>query len=758
MDLYELYDTEKEDCLDIAILSKLDLLGLAYFDECCLRYNKEIEKDNTLIASDIMNDFRSYFAMYLRLYVSDNMAKFVDHITTNLESQLWDIYITENTDLINILQQISEKVKPAQNKFTILRKLFDKIHKSTNLMNEFIKWHDEDGYPNDEYDENGTKIDSIISFTGVEYEQKSLLSLFYIINVANNTQIKQMLELFEYLYNNDAPNDKKELLQVLILQLLHRAIDSNIYCAHINIDYDTLNKCSSPNFIATLMFICFKLYKSEQQFTLETTKINEDKQDRTSFEIYGEDNIQTILFYVVNYCIYVCFTPLFGTKDELKRQIRQIQSYGLFFGPSYQSKHTIKLENELNIIDELITHPQINNVIMELYENMSEIVEHNKESTILTESILYSIYNFFNNMLFELKISQFDNIIYKFFENICNGKYFQNPHVRFQCSSLLFNMDRTENNTTENTFMSLMKYYVDVDYPNWTQYTVSHKHTVSFLKSFLSVLQILNYNFDFKNDTTRLFVYKLCTGGLSDCGTMNTYIDEAQKILVKHKIAEKSHGYDKLIASIVKHTGIIVTKLINETSLLSYIIANCDFLIIPPEILSHLIVFVVNAIQLYNNDIVKLINNEDKQYEKMLDHILSFHLEKPCIVETLDQINKINIGPNNQIKILFEKSEKIKELLEQHKLKLEKQKHIVYPEEFLDPIMYTKIIDPIMIPDVTTVLDKSSIITHLYTSKTNPFTQQPLTEEEINEYNKKQEIVDKIREFREKLFHFENNV
>ena len=62
-----------------------------------------------------------------------------------------------------------------------------------------------------------------------------------------------------------------------------------------------------------------------------------------------------------------------------------------------------------------------------------------------------------------------------------------------------------------------------------------------------------------------------------------------------------------------------------------------------------------------------------------------------------------------------------------------------------------------MIPEVNTIFDRSSIITHLYTSKTNPFTRKSLTEDDIIKYNELDEIKEQINEFKKKITEFETN-
>lgn len=61
---------------------------------------------------------------------------------------------------------------------------------------------------------------------------------------------------------------------------------------------------------------------------------------------------------------------------------------------------------------------------------------------------------------------------------------------------------------------------------------------------------------------------------------------------------------------------------------------------------------------------------------------------------------------------------------------VEEQIEIDFPDEFLDPITYTVMSDPVKLPTGMTV-DRSSILTHLMSKSTDPFTNQPLTEADL---------------------------
>ena len=78
------------------------------------------------------------------------------------------------------------------------------------------------------------------------------------------------------------------------------------------------------------------------------------------------------------------------------------------------------------------------------------------------------------------------------------------------------------------------------------------------------------------------------------------------------------------------------------------------------------------------------------------------------------------------------------------------------PDKFLDPIMCTPIEKPIEIPEVKQIVDYYTINNHLTFSHTNPFTNSPLTKEELRTYNEEDEVKERIKSFMNNLTKWKN--
>ena len=73
------------------------------------------------------------------------------------------------------------------------------------------------------------------------------------------------------------------------------------------------------------------------------------------------------------------------------------------------------------------------------------------------------------------------------------------------------------------------------------------------------------------------------------------------------------------------------------------------------------------------------------------------------------------------------------------------------PDELLDPIMGTLIETPILLPVSNTFMEKDVIMRHLLNSATNPFTRDPLTSKELEEYNQREDVQERISSFKQRL-------
>jgi len=73
------------------------------------------------------------------------------------------------------------------------------------------------------------------------------------------------------------------------------------------------------------------------------------------------------------------------------------------------------------------------------------------------------------------------------------------------------------------------------------------------------------------------------------------------------------------------------------------------------------------------------------------------------------------------------------------------------PEDLLDPIMGTLMENPVLLPNTDTFIDYDVITRHLLTSSDNPFTRDPLSKTQLEEYNARPDIQERIELFKQRL-------
>lgn len=73
------------------------------------------------------------------------------------------------------------------------------------------------------------------------------------------------------------------------------------------------------------------------------------------------------------------------------------------------------------------------------------------------------------------------------------------------------------------------------------------------------------------------------------------------------------------------------------------------------------------------------------------------------------------------------------------------------PDELLDPIMFILIKEPVILPSSKNIMDKGVIVRHLLSDQQDPFNRDPLTIEELEEYNSKDEVKEKLKDFNVKI-------
>ena len=122
-----------------------------------------------------------------------------------------------------------------------------------------------------------------------------------------------------------------------------------------------------------------------------------------------------------------------------------------------------------------------------------------------------------------------------------------------------------------------------------------------------------------------------------------------------------------------------------------------------------------------NKNVIKTIKNKD--YKKLInfytDQYKNLAFDSQSIIDKFDNLN------NDQ--------------------------EISIPDKYLDPLLFTLIKEPLILPNTDIFIDKETIKRHLLESETNPFTREPLTYDKLIEYNNESNIKKQLDVFKEEL-------
>ena len=686
---------------------------ILYFNKCI----KKIEIENNEIESEI-------YIAYLEKYINKNMTKFIEYIIKNNNNEeicIWNFWITKCYDietLSKFLIKLEKYIRNKEYKFIVLKKLLSCINKQSMLTNLINDW-------------------KVECQNGKDYEELSMLSFFSLndLVITNETHINTMLETFRMLY-------KSEFINIdIIYNLLYNSLMANIKMTHMNININAKLKCSSTNFLISLMYMCVDI-SNGYDFR---RPMNIFKYDRSDFKLYAGDDETTKIFYTLNLCIYIYMIVLLDNKNVLTHQLH------------HNNKRKSYYEDKLYIIESTLLNSNINNTILGLYENMAEILEININNNILIEPITFSLENVLRNMIDEYNIKCYDKQIYNLLEGIISGSYTTNPHIRQQCITLYHSLTFTPKTFTSKSINSIMLYYNNVDYKEWSSFDDADRHSIEIYNFMLKYSSLYKGKLEL-NCVLRTFIYKLCSDGLSDYDIFNEFCVYINKQM--GTLNQSSPIYKQNLNQIIIINKDICNKFKKNNIavlILYYILIKSNFVDFPKEIITQMLIYLLNMTKICLD---KHLNKANSSYVgvkaiykniiNMFNNMLSYNKKK------INNIiyNIYNTGSNESNDLLYDVPV-LNNFIDNYDISYSEDNDrnvdypddIDFPDEFIDPLTCVSIEDPIMIPNVNSVFDKSSIITHLYSSKTNPFTREILTEKDVEEYNLKPDVIEKVKQF-----------
>ena len=143
---------------------------------------------------------------------------------------------------------------------------------------------------------------------------------------------------------------------------------------------------------------------------------------------------------------------------------------------------------------------------------------------------------------------------------------------------------------------------------------------------------------------------------------------------------------------------------------------------------------------IFSEDTIEIVANDTRSYHKELFKNIIQTLKEYLNQSDIEQISSFN---KLVIDYVSKKSDELEKTI---------------PEDIRDPIMFTLIQDPVILPSSNILMDKSVIITHLLSDLTDPFNRDFLDIDKLNEYNNQEDVIEKLELIKEKIKKYQSNI
>ena len=728
--------------IDIYLLNNLEKYG----SECLL--NLLIEYEENIIYEDLLNICLRYFKIYYieNIFSKEDIFSELFNLILKNKKISANLFPLDNNEFINMYFLNLYDSSISYNQKIILYNFILDLHNVENLELKTIK----------------NSFLGIIFLDNIDY----LDIHSYLKKIFLNKKIRILI--FEKIYQ-ELTNIKKDNNSFQIVDAIKSLDDSKLdsFINHLKIFDNILQvflifweKGINQNRLKEI---------SEEYYNIELAKTWQQNNENKDYTFL------THCFYLIHFILNNIFKSINEFNMELNKAINELSDYLPFLEINVDiiNKRKDKLSlwkknfNEISLVDDKKDKFfKYSNEWLYIKEKVSEE---------LVENIIdYNIINLKNNCrnsqveLF-LKMNQF---------NI-------NPHIKKKIINLLFHdfIDKDKYITNHDKFiLELVKYYIQME------------EELEFYDKFFPRYQIIClFNYFLRNkESYNYYKYELQTIDekstrflfliLNDC---HFFFEELLTNIKKLKKHEAKLNEEDLLkpAELVQVTSIIKNYLAYSYEYLILI----DFLsnekmeyFIKKEITDKLAIFLdyvlsefagkktaeinikspekynfkpINILSLlaniyinlgYNGEIIKALSNDRLYEETNFNKMISVLIKKDVY------------GSNTWYKtgLLYSIRDKIKNYNETN---------IDYdsydpPIELCDPLMTTLIEEPIKLPDSDIIMDKNIIIKHLLSNETNPFNRSKLTPSMLLEYNKKPEIIEEIKQLKQKIILWKKNL
>ena len=741
--------------IDLYILNKLKHNGYLYLIKVWIKI-----EDLNNVDLIIKNNIITYFDSFLKLYIIEN--DYTKGTTFFLEKLCYQD--TSNINKISFIffNKCIDMLKDSELNY-FLSRLFLLLNSSKFTLENVIHFY------------------KIINNNSKLYEYMINSDEWLLSSSYKNEYISHIGRLYNKLYKKIDLNESILLTNKCISDLCKNNIKINIYnwfVSGINLNKHKLQILNSEEYLYSDIFL-LKINCS-LEYLINIEKQNPDFYINIDNNDYNLNNIKdnnSCLFFI-NYWYF-----LIGIKYIISDYINYIKEiyyvdtkiYEILKSKWWNDKHSLRIDYISKLKRKKYSYQKKKNKYSILLEITNIIDNYINSCEIISEAVLQ------NNKLFEneeLVNSLIDSYItiFKYNNNLIINKSldivikilsdYSNLNIQYKCIEYLvnylpsLNITSIENkNFKENILDKIISIYNNTEkYQNDEFYErFEPRYYISFLIRFL-----------LDNESYSDLYIKYSNENISNYNSFIIYsLNDSSELL--HEII---YNFEK-INTINSNDDSEITK--EEDLLKIYKLIETFYTFFTENILLLKNITNINTNKLVlTNDIynkyIEIIDNNNIDFN--LKIVLKNYLSIVIDLNSNNYFNKLLLQTEidysynlfTKIKtILFSTSiyswrsyYKLIELEEINSMNINNNIEKNIPDKFLDPLLNTLIINPVILPGSNIFIDLSTIETHLKTNGFDPFNRTPLTLEKITNHNNKPDIIYKIQEFKNELQQFLN--
>lgn len=717
-----------EDTIFILILEKVNELDnvVDYFSQCFERAKSLSQEANML----------KYFINYIMIDMEGNTVQsIVEHIN-NYNLNFIEYFFknsSSNTNLTNIFKRAYLDIPYDTLRLEKLYILFQSKFIRENIFQEILQ----DGASNE--------------YEGYFALFTDSLSKNWNIDIG---PVKPLLDLF---INDDESCSR-------LIKLIRQHLILNISYTYTQQKFININRCSSVKYICFLfkiMLYIFNIRYSKSKNLLDLP--------RNDYELLDGDDLITQTFITTLFAFKISYIPLariyYTIDKEYKIFIERMNSNLIFVDnfPKKKEEYKLQLDRISAIFKDMNFHSDV-------FKFVETVVKHD---LFISDDVVHNINDFIIGCIIDYNMKSFPIEFINYILKVIGGGYKASVHERFAVGTTLklicdefgykffTSFNENNNNITTKLFFTVMKLIINVNHFEWTTLKFSHK----FYRDMLGILSFCSDKLDsvddMENDASQLF-HKITS-------RMNSSISDMEELC--KRIVEKMKSYPgmdiNLMRNECKHLiNEFVNTLMVSIKTLQTLINNNIFVIkdLPMELILPLCAFSVALLTL-------LSDGKNPIYS-----VFQLNMETLALMQELFKLINMGCINNNFTESIKDNLTIIKEMVNRVNLDRDLKNSLVnylgnldndllncggaidLPDEFMDPFLVTEIKNPVMIPKIDQIFDKSSILLQLNYEEINPYTRETLTKKEFEEYNKRDDVKNKISKFIEKLTDYKKNL